>query len=63
MRRARDADDGEAGGEAAVEGQAIEGRQQLALGEVAVGAEDDDDALGNLPFEAERILKGVLVGH
>ena len=47
----------------AVVGQAIERRQQFALGEVAIGAEDHDDALGNLPFEPERVLERVLVGH
>ncbi len=63
MRRARDADDGESGGQPAVVGEAVERRQQFALGEVAVGAENHDDALGNLPLEPERVLEGVLVGH
>ena len=62
-RGARDADDGESRGQPAVVGEAIERGQQFALGEVAIGAEDHDDALGNVPFEAERILERVLVGH
>ena len=62
-RRAGDADNGEAGGKPAVEGEPVERGQQLALGEVAIGAEDDDDALGDLAFEAERVLERVLVGH
>src|ERR1035441_1471777 len=62
-RRARNADDGESRGKPPVEGQPVERGQQLALGEVAIGAEDHDDALGDLAFEAERVLERVLVGH
>ncbi len=47
----------------AVVGEAVERGQQFALGEVAVGSEDDDDALGDLAIEAERVLERVLVGH
>ena len=51
--------DGESGGEAAVVGQAIERGEEFPLGEIAVGAEDDDDARGHLSIEAQRVLEGV----
>ena len=63
QRRAGDADDGESRGQAAVVGQPVERGQQFALGEVAIGAEDDDGALGHLPLKAQRVLERVLVGH
>ena len=58
--RARDAHDGETGRQAPVVGQTIERGQELALGEVAIGAEDDHHALGHLAFEAQGILEGIL---
>ena len=43
--------------------EAVEGGEELAFGEVTVGAEDDDDASGDLAIEAERVLEGVGGGH
>ena len=48
---------------AQIEGEAVERGKQLALGQVAVGAEDDDDTFGTLTFETERVLERVLDGH
>ncbi len=62
-RRARDAHHGEPGREAAVVSEAVERRQELAAGEVAVRAEDDHHALRHLAFEAEGILEGIFRWH
>jgi hypothetical protein len=60
---AGDADDGESGREPALIHEAIEGGQELALGEVAIGAVDDDGALGDATLETERVLEGVRQSH
>jgi hypothetical protein len=61
-----EADDREAAGEKLVAGEVVEGWNELAVGEVAGGAEDDDDAGFGSPAEAkafpERILHQQL-GH
>ena len=62
-RRSRDAHDGETRRQPAVVSQAVEGRQELAPGEVAIGAEDDYHAFGHLALEAQRILEGILRKH
>lgn len=57
------ADDGEAGGEAAFEGEAVEGGDEFAFGEVAVGAEDDEGAGFDLALEAEGVVERVVGAH
>ena len=56
---ARDTQDGESGVQAALVGQPVEGRQQLAFGEIAIGSEDDHGALGYATLEAQGILERI----
>src|SRR5208283_3246797 len=60
---ARDPDHREPGGEAAIVSQPIESGEQFALGEVAVGAENDDCTFRNTPFKPQRILERILDRH
>ena len=62
-RAARDADDGELPGQKARLPEMKERRQQLALGEVAGGAKDDDDGRIGDPFIALGELRKILGAH
>ena len=62
-RRARDADDREPGREPPVVGQPVERGHELPFREVAIRAEDHDDALGHAPLEAQRVLKRIFDSH
>ena len=61
--RAGDAQHGKTGIQAALVGEPVEGRQQLAFGEIAIGSEDHHGALGNAPLEAQGILERILQRH
>jgi hypothetical protein len=50
-RSTGDTEDGDPGREAAFVSQAIESREELAFGQVPVGAKNDNGALGELPFK------------
>ena len=58
-RRPRHADDRELRRQPAALRQPVDGRQQLALGEVAGGAEDDERGRTRRRFEAEAVVQGI----
>ena len=59
----RVADDGEARREAALIGETVESGNQFALGQIAVGAENDDGARRYTTLKPQRILKRISFGH
>ena len=62
-RRARRADHRESRRQPPVVRQPVEGRHQLAFGQVPVGSEDHRRAFRGLPLEAQRIVERIIVGH
>ena len=59
----RVADDGKAGGEAALIGEPVQSGNQFALGQIAIGAEDYDGAGRHTTLKPQRILERISFGH
>ena len=59
----RVADDGEAGGNATVVGEPVKSGNELALGKVAIRAEDHDGTRRDATLKPKWVLKRIRLGH